>query len=37
MEAKRKIPESYKRDRVNKYAQYFQGNTIHAIPEATNQ
>ena len=30
-------PEDYERDRVNKYAQYFQSNTIFPIPEVTKQ
>ena len=34
---KGKSPEDYEQDRVNKYAQYFQGNTVLPIPELTNQ
>ena len=34
---KGKSPEDYEWDRVNKYAQYFQGNTILPIPKVTNQ
>ena len=32
-EIKRKTPEEYEKDRVGKYAQYFQGNTILPMPE----